>query len=71
MLLLPKTVLETLAVLESEQGREREVSAAGVVADKPGWVCGMVPGLAQVAFQSGCQCRTLSSWQGQQESGEV
>lgn len=38
MLLLAKTVLETLAVLQSEQGREEEVSAVGVVAEKPGWV---------------------------------
>lgn len=71
VLLLAKTVLETLAVLQSEQGREGEVSAVGVVAEKPGWLCGMAPGLAQVAFQSGCWCRALSNWQGPQESGEV
>lgn len=64
-------MLEALAVLQLEQGREGEVSAVDVVAEKPGWVCGMAPGLVQVAFQNGCRCRALSSLQGQQENGEV
>lgn len=71
MLLLTKAVLEALAVLQSEQGREGEASDVGVVAEKPGWVCGMAPGSAQVAFQNGCRYRALGSWQGRQESGEV